>query len=173
MVHKLIIRKGIEWCCQAMDNIPTFLDNLLAQIANTGIDVTNLKIDHIAYSTASTDEYEKVLPYFLKTGPLVKEAIIGNRRVAVIKFTTPYTYKTYSFGAMEVIEPLTGGKPFSGWEHAEFKVDSFDKFMEKHPNLPWNTAHKRRPEFARIKLVLPSGLEVKFLETPLLVSAHS
>ncbi|HLB51598.1 hypothetical protein A3F07_01710 [candidate division WWE3 bacterium RIFCSPHIGHO2_12_FULL_38_15] len=148
-----------------------FLDNLLQEIKNTGIDVGDLKIDHIAYSTRSSEEYERLLPEFLKEGELVKEAIISNRRVAVIKLNNPIKYKNHLITAMELIEPIEGEKTFSGWEHAEFLVDDYDNLINKYSSLEWITKNKNRENFSRIKLVLPSGREVKFLNTPVLVSA--
>ncbi len=155
-----------------MNHINFFLDQLLEQINNVGIDVSNLKIDHIAYSTSSSKEYEKLLIEYLKEGELVKEAIISNRRVAIIKLKQAVKYKGSSINVMEIIEPIENQTSFSGWEHAEFLVDSYDKILQKYPNLSWNTAHKDRKNFSRIKLTLPNGMEVKFLNTPVLVSAQ-
>jgi predicted metalloenzyme YecM len=154
-----------------MNEIETFLDNLYKEINETGIDLTNLKIDHLAYSTSSTKEYEETLPKYLSQGEMVKEAIISNRRVAVIILKTPINYKNNAINALEVIEPIEGQESISGWEHAEFLVDNYNALLNKYPKLPWDTNNKDRRPFSRIKLVLPSGKEVKFLNTPVLVSA--
>jgi cell division septal protein FtsQ len=71
---------------------------------------------------------------------------------------------------MEVIEPIKGEATINGWEHVEFLVSDYDEMLKKYPGLPWNTSHKNREQFSRIKLKLPTGLEVKFLQTPLLES---
>lgn len=155
-----------------MKNIDNFLDTLIAQIKDVGIDVTGLNIDHIAFSTSNSAEYEEKLAAFLNDGELVKEAIISDRRVAIIKLNTPYFYRDYNFNVVEVIEPVAGESAMSGWEHAEFLVDSYDDILKKYPHLDWNINHKNREHFSRIKLTLPNGLEVKFLDTPVLVSAE-
>ena len=154
-----------------MDDITNFLDELFEVIRQTGIDVSDLKIDHIAYSASSTEEYEALLPKFLQNGQLIKEAIISDRRAAIIKLNSPIIYKNHSITAMEVIEPIKGEKSLNGWEHAEFLVNDYDSILSKYPNLSWNTANKNRPEFSRIKLILTNGMEIKFLDTPLLESA--
>jgi uncharacterized protein len=156
-----------------MNQIKTFLDNLLQEINDIGIDIKNLKIDHIAYSAASSDEYEKMLPKYSNEGNLVKEATISNRRVAVIKLVQPIKYKDYSVDVIEIIEPIENQESISGWEHAEFLVQDYDEVLKKYPDLAWNTKHKDSPNFSRIKLTLPSGLEVKFLDTPVLVSVET
>ncbi|OGC49665.1 hypothetical protein A2W32_05000 [candidate division WWE3 bacterium RBG_16_37_10] len=155
-----------------LSQVEQFLNNLLQEINNLGIDVNNLKIDHIAYSTNSSEKYENLLPEFMKEGELVKEAMISNRRVAVIKLINPIKYKNQLITAMELIEPIEGEKTILGWEHAEFLVDNYDDLLNKYPSLEWNTKNKDRENFSRIKLVLPSGKEVKFLNTPVLVSAR-
>ena len=154
-----------------MDKISIFLDELLKQIEDVGIDVVNLKIDHIAFSASSSQEYDELLPKYLEEGVLVKEAIISDRRVAIIKLNSPVKYKHYTFNVIELIEPISGEKAISGWEHAEFLVKNYDEILIKYPNLSWNTSHKDRENFSRIKLTLPNGMEVKFLDTPVLESA--
>jgi len=154
-----------------MDDIIRFLDELFEVIRQTGIDIADLKIDHIAYSAESSEDYEKLLPQYLAHGELIKEAIISDRRVAIIKLKTPVIYKNHSIEAIEIIEPIKGENAINGWEHAEFLVNEYDSILNKYPNLSWNTTHKDRPEFSRIKLTLSNGMEIKFLNTPLLESA--
>lgn len=154
-----------------MNQIKSFLDDLFKEINNIGIDVSNLMVDHVAYSTASAEEYERLLPEYLKIGDLIKEAIISNRRVAIIKLKSAIKYKGSSINAIEVIEPIKDVPSLSGWEHAEFLVTDYDEILKKYPNMTWNTAHKDRKNFSRIKLALPNGMEVKFLNTPVLASA--
>jgi predicted metalloenzyme YecM len=152
-------------------NIDNFLEKLFEKIVSTGIDIKILKLDHIAYSVSSSEEYEALLPEFKAKGELVREAIIGDRRVAVLELEEPLVWKSQTINAVELIEPKADEEPFSGWEHAEFLVNNYDEFMAKYPNLNWITDSKDRVEFSRIKLQLGDGLEVKFLTTPLLKSA--
>ncbi len=153
-----------------LENANAFLDLLIQEVTNVGIDVQDLKIDHIAISTGTSAEYEKTLPELLANGTLVNEAIISNRRVAVIKLNDPIGYKNSQIAAVELIEPKKGETTTTGWEHAEFLVDSYDTILKKYPELLWDTKDMQRENFSRIKLKLPSGLEIKFLDTPVLAS---
>jgi predicted metalloenzyme YecM len=147
--------------------IEKFIAKLLQEIKEIGIDATDLKIDHIAYSAGSTEEYEKLVPQILAEGKLIKEALIKDRRILIAELNKP-TVRNIS--VVEIIEPVKGEKEFSGWEHAEFLIDNYDDFLQKYPNFEWDLNHKDKPNFTRIKLALPSGKEVKFLDTPLLDS---
>ncbi|MBP7928265.1 VOC family protein [Patescibacteria group bacterium] len=153
-----------------LENVNAFLDLLIQEATSVGIDVQDLKIDHIAISTGTSEEYEKTLPELLANGTLVNEAIISNRRVAVIKLNDPIGYKNSQITAVELIEPKKGETTKTGWEHAEFLVNSYDTILKKYPELLWDTKDMQRENFSRIKLKLPSGLEIKFLDTPVLAS---
>ncbi|OGC52415.1 hypothetical protein A2982_01015 [candidate division WWE3 bacterium RIFCSPLOWO2_01_FULL_39_13] len=148
-----------------------FLDKLFYETKCAGIDIEGLKIDHVAFSTASTNEYERLLPKFLNKGKLIKEALVSDRRVAIIKLKTPIIYKQNVINVIELVEPISGEPAESKWEHAEFLVTSYDELLNKYQNLKWDTKHKNRVNFSRIKLTLQSGIEVKFLDTPVLVNA--
>lgn len=152
------------------DKVSSFLDEIISEIESVGIDVNGLTIDHIAYSTDSSSQYEVTLPAFTKNGKLLKEAIIGDRRVAVISLNNPIIYKNHSISIVELIEPKEGQKTFDGWEHVEFLVNGYEEMLNKYPNLNWDTDNMNRESFSRIKLVLPSKREVKFLNTPVLES---
>lgn len=148
--------------------IADFLDRLIAKITEIGIDTDDLKIDHVAYSVSSGEKYDELLPSFLDKGKLVREAIVGGRRVAIVKLIKPLEYRSQNVDAVELIEPKQGETKENGWEHAEFLVVDYDEILAKYPDLDWNLASKDRKEFSRIKLSLPGGLEVKFLMTPVL-----
>jgi len=150
-------------------DILDFMEKLIMDINTMGIDTLELRVDHIAYSVSSSQEYDKLLPEFLKNGELVKEAIIAGRRVAVIRYKEPPVWKGQEISAVELIEPKVGETSFTGWEHAEFLVDDYDAMISKYPQLNWNTDAKKRESFSRIKLELENGTEVKFLKTPVLL----
>ena len=99
----------------------------------------------------------------LKLGKLVREVIIGGRRVSVFRLTKPLKYKDYSISALELVEPKSGEKPLSGFEHAEFTISGpFEDIVKKYPNLPWDTTNIERPDFPRLKLVFDNRAELKF-----------
>lgn len=151
-------------------DITEFLNKIIGEITNVGIDVSSLRIDHIAYSTKTTEEYEKMLNAFIKVGNLLKEAIIGERRVAVIELYSPILYENQKIEYIELIEPKKGQVALSGWEHIEFLINSYTEIIKSYPELAWDTKHLNRDNFSRLKLTLPSGREVKFLDTPVFES---
>ncbi len=154
---------------QHMTNYTPFLDNFFAEITRVGIDISNLKLDHIAYQAATSAEYENLLPEFSQLGELVNQEIIGERRVAIIELKTPLIYKNYTIPALELIEPKKGQQCDSAFQHAEFVMEeTFEKYMAKYPAIHWDTSSMNRSEFAHLKLNFESGLTLKFLHKPIL-----
>lgn len=151
-------------------DIQSFLDVLLEEIKQAGINVSELKLDHVSYAAESTEDYDARHLEFSKVGTLMSEERIDNRRIGIFKLNAPVTYKSYVVTAIELVEPLNGQILKSGWQHAEFLVSTYDEILNKYPALNWNTKHKDRPTFSRIKLALPNHLEVKFLTTPVIAS---
>src|SRR5262245_29489861 len=118
--------------------IKNFLQDFIKEINAIGIDVSGLQIDHIAYSTANSSEYDNLVTLFKKRGALMGEPIIGGRRVGVFKFNEPLSWEGHAINSMELIEPKTGEETISGWEHAEFLVDDYDEVLGLYPKLNWN-----------------------------------
>jgi len=146
-----------------------FLDKIFKHINRLNIDVSQFEMDHLGYSISSSTEYDKLRPEFSKLGALVKENIIGGRRVGVCKLYKKLLYKDFSISALEFMEPKKGELTKTGLEHAEFIVNlPLEKFMTQYPSLPWDTSHITRNQFPRLKLVLEKGLEIKFHRTSVL-----
>ncbi|OGC39048.1 hypothetical protein A3K42_01030 [candidate division WWE3 bacterium RBG_13_37_7] len=82
----------------------------------------------------------------------------------------PIEYKNHLIEVIELIEPKEGQNALSGWEHVEFLVDDYNSLLTKYPDFNWDTNHMKREHFSRLKLTLPSDREVKFLDTPILIS---
>jgi len=140
-----------------------FLDRIFKKIQQYGIDVSNFELDHIAYTTSSKEEYDKLKNEFAKLGKLKSENLVGGRRVGIYKLFKKLTYKNFLISGLELIEPENSKKVASGLEHAEFIINTgFEEFMNKYPDLPWNKDHLKRTEFPRLKLDLGDGLEIKF-----------
>jgi predicted metalloenzyme YecM len=146
-----------------------FLDSFFEQISKAGIDVSGYKLDHFAYQASSAEDYETVKPKFLELGEEASEEMIGGRRVSVFKLHSPIAYKEHSIGAVELIEPREGQVCDSMWQHAEFIMpEAFEKYMEKYPDIDWDTTSLSRPDFAHLKLNFENGLTLKFLHEPIL-----
>ncbi len=149
-------------------SLGVFLDKILAEINSVGINLKDLQIDHVGYAVNSSEVYVQVRDDLLQNGELLKEAIIKNRRIGIIKINTPINYKSYTFNVIEVLEPAENEPVKTGWEHVEFLVNDYAALLSQYPSLNWSTKYMNQTHFSRIKLILPSGLEVKFLNTPVL-----
>ena len=140
-----------------------FLDIIFEKIEKAGFDVKGLELDHIAYYTASREEYDQIKPEFEKLGKFDHEAIIGNRRVGVMALDEPFVYNGYEIEAAELIEPKEGEVHSSGWEHAEFITDKeYSNIIQKYPNVKWETGSMNRPSYPHITDILGRNLKVKF-----------
>jgi predicted metalloenzyme YecM len=146
-----------------MQDYHKFLDTIFEKVAEAGFDIKGLQLDHIAYYTASKEEYDNLKPEFEKLGKFDHEAIISNRRVGVIILDTPYSYKEYKIEAAELIEPKEGEVHSSGWEHAEFvTTKDYEDILKMYPNVQWETGSMNRPIYSHITAVLDKDLKVKF-----------
>jgi predicted metalloenzyme YecM len=150
------------------DYIP-FLDKLLNQIQEKGIDISNLNLDHFGYQCDSLETYNKVKPEFLKLGEMVHENTVRGRLVSIFKLHTPIKYKNYTISALELVEPLKDQVCPSDWEHCEFVLnESFEDFLKKYPNILFDTSAISQPGFPMLKLRLSEFTQVKFHLKPVL-----
>jgi predicted metalloenzyme YecM len=150
-------------------NYIEFLDSFFEQISKVGLDISGLPLDHVAYQATSKEDYEKLLKEFSTLGELVSEEIIGGRRVAVIKLDNPFNYREYTITALELIEPKEGQQCESAFQHAEFVTNlPFEKYIERYPNINWDTSSMHRDEFSHLKINFSNGLTLKFLSKPIL-----
>jgi predicted metalloenzyme YecM len=146
-----------------MKDYKIFLDTIFENIKTAGLDVKGLKLDHVAYYTATKEEYDQIKPEFEKLGRFDHEAIIGNRRVGVIKLNHPFVYDSYKIEAAELIEPKEGEEHSSGWEHAEFVTDEeYEDILKRYPNVKWETSSMDRPIYSHVTAILDKDLKVKF-----------
>ncbi|MCA9385623.1 VOC family protein [Candidatus Dojkabacteria bacterium] len=140
-----------------------FLTSLLKNVSALNITISNLELDHIAYQTSSSIDYDKTKPKLLQIADEVHEAIVGGRRVGIFKLHSPIHFDGYVIPAIEIIEPKQGEKHTTGLQHAEFVIDeSFESFIAKYPTIDWDTSSIHRDEYAHLKLHFKDGLTVKF-----------
>lgn len=153
-----------------LDEYKNFLDSWFSEIEKLGIDVSEFTLDHLAYGVSTNSEFDLAKEEFLKFGKLFREVIVSGRRVAVFKLIKPLKYKDFFITAIELIEPKKGEKTKSGFEHAEFTINiPFEDFVNKYPNLSWDTSNINRKDFPRLNLDLNNGLELKFNNLPILL----
>ena len=152
-----------------IDNYRDFLDKLIEDIEEKGIDVSKYNLDHFGYQCSSNEDYDNLKPEFEKIAKLVSENIVGGRRVGIFEFITPLQYKGQLIPAVELVAPKEGQICPSALEHAEFVIDGdFDSFVKKYPNLDWDLTAVNQPTFPMIKLKLSDNTQVKFHYKPVL-----
>lgn len=152
-----------------LDNYKDFLDKLLSDIQDKGIDVVNLNLDHFGYQCSSNDDYDKLKPEVEKIAKLVSENIVGGRRVGIFQFNMPLEYGKRKIEAFEIVAPKEGQVCPSALEHAEFVIDTdFDTFVNKYPSLAWDTSKINQPTFPMVTLKLSENTQVKFHLQPVL-----
>lgn len=152
-----------------LDNVDNFLEIVLQKIEEKEIDFSNFDLDHIGYQSSSPEDYEKLKSEFLKIGKEVSEAVVGGRRVGIYKLSKPIKYKNYSIPAIELVEPKEGQTHPSALEHIELVIDTdFQTFVNKYPNIEFNTSKIDQPTFPMVTLDLGDNLQVKFHLKPVL-----
>lgn len=145
------------------------MDKITSGLEEMGINTSTLKIDHIAYQVGSDAEYDRIKPEFLKLAQELREPLVNNRRITVLKLNSPLEYKEQTFEGVELIAPLQGQIIELGLEHAEFMTNEpLEDFIARYPNIKFDTANMNRETFPMIKLRLNNGLMVKFPKYPLI-----
>ena len=152
-----------------LENYKDFLDELIKNINEKGIDLSNFYLDHFGYQSSSNEDYDNLIPEFKKIGTMVSEHIVGGRRVGIFKLNTPIIYNGKEIPAVEVVAPKEGQVCPSALEHVEFVIDSdFDTFVKKYPGLNFDVSKVDQPTFPMVTLKLSENTQVKFHLTPLL-----
>src|SRR6185369_7151876 len=138
-----------------LDNYKEFLDELIKNTTEKGVDVSNYYLDHFAYQTASNESYDKLKIEFEKIADLVSENVVNGRRVGIFKFKTPFAYNNKKILVVELLAPKEDKVGPEGLEHAEFAIGmDFNTFLRKYPKVDWDTSNINRPDFPMIKLKL-------------------
>lgn len=152
-----------------LDGYENFISQILADLKRLKIDVSKLDMDHIGYQASSNEDYDRLVSEFKKVGEFVSEKIVGGRRVGIFKLNNPLKHKHYVSKAIELIAPKEGQVCPSALEHVEFVIkETFEEFMAKYPDLPWDRSKVYQPEFPMITLKLSGHTQVKFHYTPVL-----
>jgi len=152
-----------------LENYKVFLDKLIGDIEEKGIDISSFNLDHFGYQCFSNEDYDKLKPEFEKIANLVSENLVGGRRVGIFKLNAPLEYKNWKIPAVELVAPKEGQNCPSALEHAEFVIDEdFDSFVKKYPNFSWDLTAVNQPTFPMVKLKLSEYTQAKFHYKPVL-----
>lgn len=140
-----------------------FIKIVLIKIKELGVDVSKMEMDHVGYQASSDEDYNQLTLEFNKIGKRLSEVIVGGRRVGIYKLNNPIRYMQYLIPEIELIAPKKDQVCPSALEHAEFVLkESFESFMKKYSNLPWDTSAISQLGFPLIKLRLDKDIQVKF-----------
>lgn len=152
-----------------LDNYVQFIDIIFQKLQENKIDVAAFEMDHIGYQASSDENYDKLKSEFEKLGHRVSENIVGGRRVGIYKLNNPLKYKQYIISAAEVVAPKKDQVCPSALEHVEFVINSsFETFLKKYQNIPWDLTALNQPVFPMVKLKLDKYIQVKFHLTSVL-----
>jgi len=145
-----------------LNNYSEFVGQVIQDINEIGINISNYELDHIAYTVSTKAEYEELRSQILKLGELTGEDLVGGRRVGVVKLDRPLIYKEKLIPGFELIEPVEGVSTESCLDHIEFVVpEGNEELMKKYPEVQWDTTSLNRPEYPHLKV---EGIKVKFHE---------
>ena len=151
----------------SMPDPSSFLRKLFAALLNSGIDATELELDHLCYRVESMDRYEALRRELNTKSTLLGESIIGGRPIATYRLRDPFLFDDRRIDVVELPAPKPGSPYPEGFEHAEFVVvEDLLAFTEKHPDLPWDLSGSAKPRNAEVRLHF-DDLSVKFHRQPL------
>lgn len=146
-----------------LKNYLEFTSNLLSLLSSKGVDLNELKIDHLGYQVASADEYDLRVNNLSGQAKMLSENLVGGRRVGIFRLNDELKYDKYSFNVIEIFEPREGQAVESGWEHVEFLPNvTLENFIEEYPDIEWDTSAIDRSEFPMLILKLGEGIRAKF-----------
>ena len=146
-----------------LDKIDSFLDTIFLELGKRNIDVSYLLLDHFGYQASTNEDYDSLKSEFLAMGKELSEEIVGGRRVGIFLLNQPVEYKGRSIPVVELVAPKDGQACPSALEHVEFVIDTdFAGFIDRYPDLPFDTTKMNQPTFPMITLKLGEHIQVKF-----------
>lgn len=151
----------------------SFLDNVFADLATLGIDVTAFELDHICYRVVTDEQYTEKKEQLSKVATLLSTVLLGGREIQTFKLHEPIIYNDRSIALIELPQFKKSSKnsyPL-GLEHVEFAIGKdadLNEFASKYPNVPFETDELVKKINPAIRIMLPSGHgSVKFHHLPL------
>lgn len=146
-----------------IDEALEFLETFIKKVEDTGVDVSQMNLDHVAYQASTSADYEARKPEFEAISDYQHEAIVGDRRVGVFRLKQPIEFRGNHIVAFELIEPKRGHEQVSAWEHAEYVLNEpYTEFMKRYPELDWDVTSIERYIYSHLKLKLDDSTQVKF-----------
>jgi len=140
-----------------------FLDKATACMDAVNLDIQNWSIDHLCYRVETFDRYEEVKLLLSCIGTLLGESDVGGRPIATYKLFAPIRFAERIIDLIELPAPKPGKNCAEGFEHLEIVLPiPFQRLMERHPNLQFDTSGLKKPFNQELKLPLEDGIGIKF-----------
>ena len=138
-----------------------FLNRLFEQIESSNIDVSSYLMDHVCWRCASNEEYNLMYEFLSDHGSLFHKSIHNGREISLFVLSIPLIYQDRSIQLIELPAPKPN-KPYkSGFEHAEFVLDSTINAWYKQYTLPWDIKNIDKPINPDVRLKF-GDISVKF-----------
>lgn len=145
------------------DGLENFVESILQNLEDLGVDVSGLEMDHFGYQASSKKDYDELKEEVSELGEMKSENIVGGRRVSVYELLDPIKIKNFEITAFELIEPKEGQNTESILDHIEFVLeDSFEEFIDMYSDVDWDTVAMNRDEFPKVAYRFDDGSGVKF-----------
>jgi len=141
---------------------PAFLDELMKQLAEKRIDISDWEIDHICYRTSSIENYERAKESASLVGDLLIESLINGRDIATYRLREPIHYQHWNIELLEIPAPKAGKITADGFEHIEVVIDqSFESLIQRYSWLNFSLKAINKRINPDIELEL-KGMAIKF-----------
>lgn len=148
--------------------VANFVEPLLAQLHQLGLDGEYSQIDHVCYRVLDLATYELLKEGCAAVGTLLSEAYINARPIACYRLHQPVALSSGRFvDVFELPAPKPGVSYVQGFEHIEVvTTGGLESFRAKFSHLSLDVQNFGAGVNRDVSLKLSGGL-VKFHEQPL------
>ena len=147
--------------------LPEFVTGLLQEIKDSGINVSDLYMDHVCYRVETSEEFEQCAKHLALMGDLLINEVVGGRRISTFKLKEPFVVGDRQIHVIELPMPKEGSFYPTGWEHAEFVIsEKLESFANRHTHIAWDYSGLKKPFNADLRVQLKNK-SVKFHNLPL------
>lgn len=127
--------------------------DVLDNLDQCGIDVSNMQPDHIAYRAQSLQSFEQVKKRLDSDGDWQPEAVINGRPIGLLVLHEPLTVLSYRIPVVEVMAPKSGDNYPEGLEHVEFVTPvPLDELLRAYPGVSFDTRGASKAVNPELKL---------------------
>jgi len=146
-----------------IDGFQELIDVVDRKLRLLGISSSEAKLDHVGYKCSSAEDYLQRKQDISKDLELVYEGSVRGSNLGIFKYAEPIKYKNADILGVEFIMPKDGEVSESFWEHVEYVVSgNLFEFVEKHPNVTWDTAAIDKSVFPKVAIRFENGTCAKF-----------